>query len=205
MPRAENVEITQADAVQAHRAGVDADIMFAGQLARGVGAERGWKHRLVLGKLDRVAVGAAGCGEHEPPGFRPPRSLEHVERGRRPARVRFERFTDGTGHAGNRPLVKDMIDTLSRVQTKGEVGEIALEPFVAPLQMIQVGSVTRGQVIGHAYPVPLVHQGLDKMRADEPGSPRDQYQFGFAHKFLPLVMTIVGKRKGIRRDLGCRR
>ena len=98
-----------------------------------------------------------------------------------------------------------MIDTLSRVHTKGEVGEIALEPFVSPLQMTQVGSVTRGQVIGHAHPVPLVHQRLDKVRADEPGSPRDQYQFGFAHKFLPLAMIIVGKCKGIRRDLGCRR
>ena len=59
LTRAENVEVAEADTVEAHRLGIDADVEFARELAGGVGAQGAREDRLVLGQLLGLAVGAA--------------------------------------------------------------------------------------------------------------------------------------------------
>ena len=84
----------------------------------------------MLGKLDRIAVGTTGCGKHEPSDFGPPRRFQHVKRGRRSTRVRFDRFLHRTRYARNRPLMEDVINAFGRTQANVNLGKIALDPFV---------------------------------------------------------------------------
>jgi hypothetical protein len=59
--------------------------------------------------------------------------------------------------------VKYVIHITNGLKAEVEVGEVPLHPFVVSLHMIQVGSVTRGQVISDPHSVPLVDQGLDQV------------------------------------------
>ena len=81
LPGPEDVEIAQAHSVQPHRARVDKDIGFTGELTRSVGAECLRPHVLMLGQFARLSVGAARRGKDESLGTSLPSCLQHIERG----------------------------------------------------------------------------------------------------------------------------
>ena len=71
---------------------------------------------------------------------------------------------------------------LDRPPADLEVGDVALEPVVPPVEVGEVGAVPGGEVIDHAHAIALVQEGLDQVRADEAGPPRHHDPFRIVHR-----------------------
>ena len=170
----EDVEITQAHAVEPHGLGVDSHIMLAGQFSGGIGAQRFGQHVFVFRQLGRVAVGAAGRREHESTHPREPRRLEHVDRGGRAALMRGQRLAHGAGNARDRRQMEDVVYTFRTPTAHREIRDGPFDPLEAPFEMGKVRQAARGKVIDDADPIALGQQRLDQMGTDEPGPPRYQ-------------------------------
>ena len=191
LPWSEDVEVTQAHAVEPHRLGVDPHVMLAGQFSGGVGAQRLGQHLLVFRQFDRVTVGAARRREHESAHARQPGRLEHVDRGGRAAFVRASgapgrnvarwgsppggRRSPRPPRPGGRPRNPRRSPRSIRIDPRGEPG-CDRRP-VARLST-------------HADPESLAQQRLDQMRTDEPGSAGHQYKFAICSLTDLLVMPL---------------
>ena len=112
--------------------------MFAGKLARGIRTERLGEEVFALGKLDGLAVGAAGRGEDEPMDSRLSRGLQEVQRGRRPAGVRLEGLANRARDARDRGFVEHKSHALDGALADVVIGEVPLDPIVTALQVGQV-------------------------------------------------------------------
>ena len=170
LPWPEDVEVPEANPVEPHCPGIDPDVMFARELGGGVGAERVRDHSLVLGKVQGVAIGATGGGEHESADAGLSGGFEEVEGRGRPAGMGLERLDDRPRNAGDGRLVEHNGHAFGRGPAGLEVGQVPLDPLEAPSEMVEVRQVSGRQVVDHPNRTPLAQQGLDQMRADEPGA-----------------------------------
>ena len=105
---------------------------------------------------------------------------------------------DRAGDAGDRRLVEDVLGPLDGPPADVEVGQVPLEPFVAALEVGEVGAVAGGEVVDHPHAPPLPREGLDQVRADEPGPARHHRQAAMVARHGSLI-------KGVAPPLGFRR
>ena len=74
---------------------------------------------------------------------------------------------------------------LHRPPAHVEIRKVALDPVVVTLKRLQIGAVSRGEIVDHANLEPFSQQCLDQMRTDETCSSCDQNSFERVHGDLP--------------------
>src|SRR5262249_1533602 len=176
LTRAEDVEVAQADRLDAVQAIPHGGVLLAGQLRDAIGRDGRRYLRLSLGKIRTIAVDGRRRRVHHAANTLAPGRLEHVERARDVAGVGADRIRDRLRHRAHRRLVEDHPDAGRRRLDARLVTQVApddLQRRVSARERQVLETPTR-EVVEHAHGVAVGEQTIDDVRADEAGPPGDE-------------------------------
>ncbi len=191
LPRPEDVEVAQADRLEAVQAGEHGAVDLHRQLRGGVGGLGLRKDPFTLRKGRVVPIDGAGGGVNHPAHAMLFGEPEQVERGGHidvvvGGRV-VHRFRDRT----QRRLVENHPHPFHGPAQHLFVPDVAANEFDFAGDAFQVLEGAGRQVVHDPDPVAPLDQGLSQMGADEPGSPGDQY----FQDFSPWESAILLDRR----------
>ena len=202
LARAERVEVPQADRRHPVAAREDFRVELVDVLADGVGRQQVPDAVLRHGRRGAVAVGRARRRVDEPRDTGVARGDQHVEEARRVGGVRALRIGDRPRHRPERRLVQHDVDALACAPARVRVADVGLVQRVpAPCRradrrghLVEVGAVSRREVVEAHHLLSQPQQRLHQMRSDEASASRDE-----PASRMPLY---VGDGGGDRRTRG---
>ena len=174
LPRPENVEVPEAERLDAVERGEDAKQLLPGRFRDRVRRQRTAFHRFDLGEDRRVAVGGRAGGEDEPLHAR---TASRVEEHGRPLHVGQHAATgilDRTRDRRDRPLVEDDVDPFHAARDRLLVDERPLHELEVPLERRDVRPPPAREVIEDAYPLAVLEKTLRQRRTNEPSPARHE-------------------------------
>ena len=88
--------------------------------------------------------------------------------------TRRERVLHGARHRRKRTLVEDKLDVTHGVVYALVTSQLSLNRLDIVFEPVEIGPVTRGEVVDDANSVAALQQGAHEMRSDETRSPGDE-------------------------------
>jgi len=170
LPRTEDVEVAQGHALQVEAGSENAAEVLSMDLVGRIGALGVGQHGLVLGEFESIPVGTAGSGIDHPThsGHLGP---EHDVQ--RPTGVHLEgrqRILDAPGNGGHGALMEDHLHPLAGPHYRVAVPQILFQNLDSGLQVLQVLTMPRGEVVQDADLVSGFDEGVGEVRSDETGA-----------------------------------
>jgi len=186
LPRAEDVEVAQADGGEAVAASKYVGIEFVDVFGDGVGAERLADGVFDLGQAGVIAIGAAAGGVGEALDAGVARGDQHVQEAGDVGGVGGDGVFEAARHAAERGLVQHVVHALAGALAVGQSADVALDEAEArplrgrdeALYFIQVALMASGEVVQPHHFLVEFEQGFEQVTADETGDAGDQPLFG---------------------------
>jgi len=209
LPRAEDVEVAQADGGEAVAAGKHVGIQLVDVFGDGVRAERLADGVFDLGQAGVVAIGAAAGGVGEAGDAGVARGDQHVEEAGDVGFVGGDRVFDTARNAAECGLVQDVIDALAGLPAVAQVADVAFDESEArplrgrdqALHFIQVALVAGGEVVQPHHFLVQLEQGFEQVAANEAGDAGDQPLFGCFCE-LTAAGCVGGVHGGLAMEIG---
>lgn len=181
----EDIEVAQADGLEAVGAGEHAGVQLVDVLGHRVGRERVADLVFHLGQVRVVAVGGAGGRVGEAAHFLVLGGHQHVQEAVDIGLVGGNGVGDGSGHRAQSGLVQHMVGAAYRQPAGVQVADIAFDKaealpgvfaYVVP-HLIQVVPVAGGEIVQADHGLAQAQQGFQQVGADKAG--HAGYQPGF--------------------------
>ncbi len=157
---AEDVEVAEADALEAIGSVEGLDVVLAGELLDGVGREGTREHVLLLGLGGLVSVGGGGCGVDDAADLGVARGDEQVQGAVDVGFVRGEGIFDGTWDRGEGSLVEDVVDAFAGGADAGDVLQVGLLEVDAVADVCEIVEISGGEIVDAGDVVALLDQGM---------------------------------------------
>ena len=210
LARPEDIEVAQADGLEAVGAGEHAGVQFVDVLGHRVGRERVADLVLYLGQVRVVPVGRAGSGVGEAAHALILGRHQHIQEAVDIGLVGGDGVGDGPGHRAQGGLVQHMVGAAHRQAAGVQVADIAFdkaEPLPGVLthvlpHLIQIVLVAGGEVVQADHGLAQAQQGFQQVGADKAGHAGDQPGFGVGLEvgFDLLVFAHTGIWAPLRGD-----
>lgn len=218
LPRAEYVEVAQANGVEVVAAGEYFGVQFIDVLGHCIGAERFADGVFDLGQCRVVAIGGAAGGVGKAFDLGVAGGHQHVEEAGDVGTVGRDGVFKAAGDAAEGGLVQHVVNTVTGLVAVGQVADVALDEVKAgPLSgcdqgphLIEVALISGGEVVQADHALVEPEQRLKQVAADEAGHPANKpggrllgeadlevligrhVCFHSRHRVAPAAMTACG-------------